>query len=122
MLVVLTALALPAAAQARPALSLAKADRAAHRAFAQNVARFNQEIADAVIPEPALEPPIVNYRVYPCDLESRYRASCDSTYSYADGVSCDESLEVISSDPSGHHERTAIRWFSGDSEDCYPTS
>jgi hypothetical protein len=123
---VLALLLLPAMASARPGLSLAKADQAASTAVVAHASAWNAELAEILASDevnPAQDTSaVVTHTVYPCDRETAFRALCDYTYDWSDGTSCDYTLEIVESNPSGRHERLAVRWPSDEDKGCYPTA
>lgn len=115
--VLLTSLAMPAGAAARPALSIPAAERAAHHEIALAAEEIN---ANTEAPEPT----ITGSTFYDCDPDGNYRALCDYTFRWSDGVSCDDTLLITESNPTGRHEHLWVRslteWAPAESE-CYPT-
>lgn len=95
---VLVSLAIPAAAQARPELPLAKADHAAHAAVTSGASEWNAELAE-ILAEGEVDPyqdtsSITSSTVEPCDRDSRYRALCDYEYKWSDNSTSDCTLTV----------------------------
>lgn len=98
MLIALALLAIPAVAQARPELSLARANHATEIAVADDVAEWNAGLAEVLVEgEGEVEPQdtIIGSAIEPCDRETRYRALCDYSYGWGDGYTSDCTLTVV---------------------------
>jgi hypothetical protein len=98
-LATLALLALPAGAQARSELSLPAARQAVTNAVGHEASTWNAEVAEILAAgnvDPAQDTStVVSYSTEPCDSETRYRALCDYSERYSDGMTCDLTAEVI---------------------------
>jgi hypothetical protein len=116
-LAVLVPLAVPAVASARSELSLAKADQATQGAVAEDAAAMNSPewLEPGESPAEEGEATVLSYIVQPCDRETRYRALCDYTENWSDGVSCDQTATVV----QWHGLHVALPELLDEAADCH---